>query len=144
MDRDEIDAIMRKARVCRLGWCDEGKPYVVPVCFGYDGRALYFHSSPRGRKMNVLRRSPDVCFEVDVDVELVPADEACRWGVRYRSVIGFGRAVPIDDPQEKRKALDILMRQYAEGEFAFSEDGLARAAVVRIEVDSITGKSSGY
>jgi len=144
MDRDDIDAIMRKARVCRLGLCDEGKPYVVPVCFGYDGGALYFHSSPRGRKMDVLRGNPDVCFEVDVDVELIPADEACGWSVRYRSVIGFGRAVAIDDPQEKREALTILMRQYADGEFVFSEDGLARAAVVRIEIDGITGKSSGY
>jgi nitroimidazol reductase NimA-like FMN-containing flavoprotein (pyridoxamine 5'-phosphate oxidase superfamily) len=45
-DRAGIDGILRDARVCRIGLPDEGRPYVVPVCFGYRDGALYFHSAP--------------------------------------------------------------------------------------------------
>jgi nitroimidazol reductase NimA-like FMN-containing flavoprotein (pyridoxamine 5'-phosphate oxidase superfamily) len=38
--RAEIDAIIRRSQVCRLGLSDQGEPYVVPLCFGYDGQAL--------------------------------------------------------------------------------------------------------
>ena len=66
-DRSEVDAIILKASICRLGLVDEGKPYIVPMNFGYDGECLYFHCAREGRKIDVLRRSPEVCFELEVD-----------------------------------------------------------------------------
>lgn len=48
-DRKVIDDMIRRSRVCRLAMCDEDRPYVVPLNFGYDGSFLYFHAAQEGR-----------------------------------------------------------------------------------------------
>jgi len=144
MDKSQIEAIIQKAAVCRIAMVDEGRPYVVPVCFGYRDGALYFHSSPHGRKMEALRRDGRVCVEFDTDTELQPHEEACKFSFRYRSVIATGRAVELQDPAEKVDALNVLMRHYTGRDWQFPEEKVARVAVVRIDIESMTGKSSGF
>ena len=141
-DRDAIDAVIRRCQVCRLGMVDGDVPYVIPLCFGYDGRCLYFHCAPAGRKLDVLRRNNRVCFEFDLLEGLVEADEACSWGIRYRSVIGTGTAHIVEDAAGKRQALTALMAQYSPKAFTFPEGTLARTLAIRVTVDSITGKQS--
>ncbi len=141
-DKNEIESIIHKSQVCRLGFVDEGLPYIVPLCFGYRKNTLYFHSAKQGRKIEILRRNPQVCFEFDVDAHIHSGETACAWGMKYRSVIGFGRASFIDDPEEKRKALDIIMTQYADGTFEYSEKALGKALVIKVEIESMTGKKS--
>ena len=141
-DRAEIDAILRRSRVCRLGLSDDGQPYVVPLCFGYDGRSLYFHCAREGRKLEILRRESRVCVEFDELAGLVDAPAACGWAARYRSAIGFGTAHEVEDADEKARALALLMRQYAEGEFPFDPGAVERTVVVRVDLESLTGKAS--
>ncbi len=110
-DRRAIDDIIRRSRVCRLGLCDGGQPYIVPMSFGYDGEALYFHAASQGRKIDVLTKNNRVCFEFYILHDVIRADRPCRWGMRYESVIGFGTAEHIWDLQAREKALACIMRQ---------------------------------
>ena len=141
-DRAEIDAIIRRSQVCRLGLSDQGLPYVVPLCFGYDGHALYFHCAREGRKLDILRRNPKVCFEFDIVEGLIEAQQGCGWGIRYQSVIGYGTARIVEDATDKQKALAIIMAQYSEGTFSFPPEMVSRTAVVKIEIESLAGKQS--
>ena len=139
-DRSEIEAILDRALVCRLGLCDGGRPYVVPVCFGYQGSTLYVHSSPTGRKIDVLARNPAVCLELDIDCEIAPAARSCKWNIHYRSVIGFGHAALIEDAEEKRRALDVIVAHYGgEPPFDYPQATLENTAVIRIEIDQSIG-----
>jgi nitroimidazol reductase NimA-like FMN-containing flavoprotein (pyridoxamine 5'-phosphate oxidase superfamily) len=142
-NRNTIEAIIRQASVCRIGLCDDGQPYIVPVSFGYENGVLYFHSSPGGRKMDILRKNNAVCVEFDVDHEIVKADSACKWGVKYRSVIGCGRAFFVEGVEEKRKALDVIMAHYGGEPQDYPEATLRKTAVVRVEFQSTTAKISG-
>ena len=141
-DRAEIDEIIRQCRVCRLGLSDGEEPYIVPLCFGYDGRALYFHSAFEGRKIDILRRNNRVCFEFDIPGEMKKAEQGCKWGIAYRSAIGFGTAEIVDDKKAKRQALDILMAHYSDKEYTFPEDIIAKTAVIKIVIKNITGKQA--
>jgi len=141
-DRAAIDAVVRACRVCRLGMVDGAEPYIVPLCFGYDGEALYFHCAPEGRKLEILRRHPRVCFEFDEVEGLLPADEACRWGIRYRSVMGTGTAEFLEDPAAKRRAFERIMAQYTPGTFTFPDGAVARTTVLRVRIESLSGKQS--
>lgn len=144
-DRDIIDAIMARAPVCRIGLCDQGVPYVVPVTFGYRHNRLYFHSSAEGRKMEILRANPNVCFQVDVDVKIVPADTACNWTVHYYSAIGDGTASIVEDLEEKIQGLNLIMEHYSgESHHDYPEALVHKAALVRIDISTVTGKKSGY
>ena len=89
-DPKEVESIMNRACVCRLAMCQECAPYVVPLCFGYEKGALYFHSAREGRKLEILKKIPRVCFEMDIDWEVVRSGDHCN--MRYRSVIVFGKA----------------------------------------------------
>ena len=142
-DQTTMEAIIRQAQVCRLGLSDDGRPYVVPMSFGYRDRAFYFHCAHEGRKIEIMRRNPHVCIEVDIDTELVPAAEAHQFTMRFKSVIAFGTASFEDDPAEKRAALDILMAQYAEGEWAYPDKQVNRTCIFRVDVEEMTGKVSG-
>ncbi len=141
-DRTEMDAIIRASMVCRLGLMDENEPYIVPLSFGYDGNALYFHSAPAGRKIELLARRNRVCFEFDKVEGLIAAEEACRWGVRYRSVMGTGRAFLLEDLEEKRHALALIMRQYSPGTFTFPEESVRKTAVIKVVIETISGKQT--
>ncbi len=143
-DPQTIGAVLRSAKVCRIGLCDGQTPYVVPLCFGYENGVLYFHCATAGRKLDVLAQNPSVCVEAESDVEFLPHPTACGWNLKYRSVIGFGQASRVEDPAEKLKALRILMAHYAEGPFTFSEKALDKTAVIRVQVERWTGKQSGY
>jgi nitroimidazol reductase NimA-like FMN-containing flavoprotein (pyridoxamine 5'-phosphate oxidase superfamily) len=143
-DREVIESIIRQAAVCRIGLCDEGQPYVVPVCFGYEDGVLYFHSSPKGRKVDILRKNNAVCVEFDVDQEVVKAERACKWSIKYRSVIGFGEASFVKEAGKKRRALDIIMRHYGGEPQDYPEATLEKTAIVRIEIQDVTAKISGY
>ena len=139
-DRAQIDAIIRRSQVCRFGLSDQGQPYVVPLCFGYDGKALYFHCAPEGRKLDILRHNNKVCFEFDIVEGMIEADQGCDWGIRYQSVIGSGIARLVEDPKEKQSALALVMGQYSSRTFSFPPETVGRSAVVRIDIESLAGK----
>jgi nitroimidazol reductase NimA-like FMN-containing flavoprotein (pyridoxamine 5'-phosphate oxidase superfamily) len=142
-DKSEIESIIRKSLVCRLGLADNGAPYIVPLCFGYKDNSLYFHSAREGRKIKILKRNNEVCFEFDGNLEVKAGKTACDWGMNYRSVIGYGRASFVEDPEEKRMALDVIMAQYTDGAFEYSEKALGNALVIKVAIESMTGKQSG-
>ena len=142
--RDEIEAIIRQASVCRLAMVDDGRPYLVPLCFGYEDETLYFHSAGEGRKLAVLRRNPAVCFEFEGPVEVKRGEDLCSWGMRFQSVIGSGRASFIETPEAKRHALAVIVRQYgADGPWTFADTPLARTVVFKVEIQELTGKQAG-
>ena len=142
-ERAEMEALLTEAPACRLGLCDGGQPYVVPVTFVYEEGAVYVHSSPEGEKIRILRKNPRVCVEVDSIGRVIPGDDPCRWSMSYRSVIGQGTAKWVEEPGEKARALAALVRKYSgQGDVEIPTGGLHGVAVIRIALGSMTGKLS--
>ncbi|MFH2046241.1 MAG: pyridoxamine 5'-phosphate oxidase family protein [Pseudomonadota bacterium] len=94
--------------------------------------------------MKLARKNNNICFEFDIDVEVVKGKNTCEWGMKYQSVIGFGKAFIIDNHEQKRKALNIIMSQYSENLFQFTDSTIDKTSVIKIEVTSMTGKRSGF
>ena len=139
-----IEDIIRKAQVCRLGLSENGRPYIVPLCFGYKDKTLYFHSAREGKKLDILRKNNNVCFEIDIDHELVRGKKACNCSMKYRSVIGFGRAELIEDIEPKRRALNIIMQNYYEGFIKYADASIENTVIIKVDMESMTGKKLGY
>jgi len=138
--REEIEAIIQKALVCRLGMADESGPYIVPLSFGYRDGFLFFHSAKEGKKLNILRKNNKVCFEMDTDHEVVKSEKACDWGMKYKSVIGFGNAFVVEDIESMKAALDVIMAHYSAGSFEYDVKKLERTVAIKVEIESMTGK----
>ena len=142
-DHRELEEIIRSSPVCRIGLCDGDHPYVVPVCFGYEAGMIYIHSNPGGKKMEILRKNPKVCIEIDSGIEHVPAESPCNNGMKYRSVIAFGTCRILQGEDEKKLALQIILEHYGlkrEDIPDFSPDGVE---VISIDIETISGKKSG-
>lgn len=143
-EQSEIERILSRAQIIHLGMCDGDQPYVLPMNFGYHDGAIYLHSAKVGRKIETLRKNNKVCFNAEIDLGLIkPADEGnpCAFGMRFRSIVGFGTAEIIEDEAGVIKGLNALMSQYSDNEYTFPAKGLARTAIIKITIESMTAKS---
>ena len=141
-DRKAIEEIISRSKVCKLAMCEGGVPYIVPMCFGFKDNILYLHSAPKGKKIEILEKNPNVCFEFEILTQIIQSAKACKWGMKYKSVIGFGTAGFITDDDLKREAFDIIMNQYSDELFSYEEAPLRSARIIKVEIHSMTGKQS--
>ena len=142
-DIKEIEGIINTSSVCRLGLAENNNPYVVPLCFGYRDKTLYFHSAPEGKKIKMVKSNNNVCFEIDIEHELVEAEKACGWDMKFLSVIGFGKASIIEDTAEKRRAFDIIMHHYSDKSYDYPDEIIEACVIIKVTIESMTGKKSG-
>ena len=146
-DNETIQCILKEALVCRIALCDGNKPYIVPMNFGFKDNNLYLHSAAEGYKIDILKKNNNICFELDIKTEIVKSVNACNWGMKYYSLIGSGKAIFIEDIEEKKKSLDIIMQKYSANDtklFEYSKSALDKTVVIKVEPTEITGKKSGY
>jgi nitroimidazol reductase NimA-like FMN-containing flavoprotein (pyridoxamine 5'-phosphate oxidase superfamily) len=143
-DRDELHRILDEALVLHLGMIDGQRPYVVPLNFAREGDELWLHSFSEGRKLDCLRRRPSVCVEVERLIQITSGPAACgNWTSHYESVIGFGTATVLSDDEHKLHAMQAIMGKYSgKQDWEFSPETLAKIVVVRVSLDSLTGKRS--
>lgn len=144
-ERSQILALIDKCQVMRLGLVDGDKPYVLPLNYGFedgpDGLTIYFHGAKTGRKTDLIRANPNACFEIDCDTEFVPSDDACEWTTKYASVIGEGRVTILENPDDKRRGFDALMRHLRfPGTPSYPDAVVAKTQVFRLDIDTLSGK----
>lgn len=140
----EIVRILDKAMIVHIGMVDGEDPYVVPMNYGYtmeDGKlTLYLHGATKGRKLDVLRKNPRVFFSLECDVVPFDGPVACRYGTTYASVMGSGKAEIVEDTEEKKKGLSILMKTQTGKDFVFDDPMVSIVSVIKIPVDEYTAK----
>jgi nitroimidazol reductase NimA-like FMN-containing flavoprotein (pyridoxamine 5'-phosphate oxidase superfamily) len=141
-DKTSLEEIISRSKVCKLAMCEGDIPYIVPMCFGFRNHTLYLHSAPKGKKIEILKKNPNVCFEFEIFTQIIQSAKACKWGMKYRSVIGFGTAGFITDDDLKRDAFDVIMNQYSDETFSYEEASLKSAIIIKVEIRSMTGKQS--
>ena len=143
-DEAQILRILDTAKVLYLGLCENDEPYVVPMNYGYtheDGKlVLYLHSAVRGKKLDMIRANPKVFFALDCDREPFPGKVACQYGLAYSSVMGKGTARIVEDVEEKKQAMSILMKTQTGKDFTFEDRLVSIVAVIRIDVSEYTAK----
>ncbi|MBK9390044.1 MAG: pyridoxamine 5'-phosphate oxidase family protein [Bacteroidetes bacterium] len=102
---------------------------------------LFFHCAPEGRKIELIKKNNYICFEMDTDHLLYSGEKDCDWGMNFSSVVGYGRITIVSDHEEKRKGLDCIMAHYSDRkDFSYDEKIMSRTAVLRIDIEEITGK----
>lgn len=98
----QIDHVLQSQYVGRIGCCVDNQPFVVPVTFVYDGTCIYA-SSKEGMKVDMMRKNPRVCLEVDV------IENMANW----RSVVVTGRYQELIEEKEREKAIAMLSEKYS-------------------------------
>lgn len=142
-DRDILEEILSSQIVCRLAMVDKGRPYIIPVNYGYRDGCLYIHSAPQGKKIELLDENPEISFEVEDKIEITKGERACDWSTRYRSVIGYGRVEILSDQAGKQHGLEVLMAQHGAPELkAFEPKHMKAMVILKLSITTMTGKQS--
>ena len=124
---------------------DADGPYSVPVSCAMEAGVLYFHTSKKGRKAAALRLAVEqggrVAFSAAVDLEPKTGDMACKYGCKFRGVLGFGRPRYVEGREQKIAALNTLMRKHAgRDDLPYDDKILEITDVVAIDVDQATAR----
>ena len=143
-DPRQIRDILDHAKVLRLGLAVDNEPYVVPMNYGYtmegEKLTLYLHCAVQGKKLDMMRANPNVFFELDCDRIPFEGEKPCQYGLAYASVMGRGKAVLVEDVEEKMQAMTALMKTQTQKDFTFNEKLVSIVTVIRIDVEEFTAK----
>lgn len=143
-DRSTIDAILDEALICHVGFVHDGAPVVIPTIHARVGDTLYFHGSPASRMLRTMKAGDQVCVNATLVDGLVVARAAFHNSMNYRSVVVFGEARVVEDPEEKRMALEAVTEHVLRGRWADSrpmtEKEYKGTLIVAVPLDESSAK----
>ena len=143
-DPEQILHILDTAKVLHLGLSVGDEPYVVPMNYGYvmeEGKlTLYLHSAVKGRKLDMMKANPKVFFSIDCDRKPFEGRVPCQYGLVYSSIMGRGTATIVEDVEEKKQAMTLLMKTQTGKDFTFEDRLVTIVSVIRIDVSEFTAK----
>jgi hypothetical protein len=137
----EMEAILQQETIGYLGLAREGQPYVVPLNYGYVDGKILFHCALEGQKLDYIRANPNVCFSVGRQsgtVQRHAGGNPCH--VDSESVICYGRARILEDPQQRREALNAFNHCFRPSAAEITLEEALGCAMVEIEIAEMTGR----
>ena len=117
-DRETIDAILDEALICHLGFVHDGRPAVIPTLHARAGDEVFLHGSAASRMLRALATGIEACLTVTLVDGLVLARSAFHHSVNYRSVVLYGTATPVTEPEAKERALEAFTEKLVPGRWA--------------------------
>lgn len=146
-DFNKIVDIIDRCDCCRVGFYDEEakQVYIVPLNFGYtveeEKVTFYFHGAHEGRKIDLIKTAPNVGFEMDTNYKVNEAEVAAEYSARFQSIIGNGKISLIEDLEEKKCGLDILMKHVSGRDgWEYPAEMLKNMSVMKLEVEELACK----
>lgn len=145
-EQERIETVIRSCKVCFVGMADEeGRPYVLPMNFGYEEGIIYLHSAQEGRSIRTMDKNPQICVTFCSEPVLIRQhpDVACSYRMRAGSVICEGKVEFEEDFDEKVKALNIIMRQYIDKDFTYSVPAVNNVKIWKLPLETVGAKEFG-
>ncbi len=143
-DKSELFEILGQGKYVTIAMCRENEPYIVTLSYGYDENknALYFHCSLKGLKLDLVKGNPSVCATVieDEGYRMGECDQA------YRSVVFWGRMQKVENLQEKKHGMQILLNHLEDDpdqvrkRILKSDEAYEEVGILRLDITEISGK----
>lgn len=145
-NQKDMIQIIENAQILRLALFDDDYPYIVPMHYGYtlDNSKIifYMHSAKEGHKLDLISKNPNVCLEIENDMEIVSGgDVPCKYGATFSSIIARGKAEIVEDVDEKIEGLKLLMVHQVNKDFEINEQMANMVCAIKVTVEQITAKA---
>ncbi|HUD68325.1 MAG TPA: pyridoxamine 5'-phosphate oxidase family protein [Candidatus Sulfotelmatobacter sp.] len=143
-DWETISQILDAGFIAHVGFCVDGQPFVIPTLYGRDGETLYLHGSSASRMLGELETGTPACVTVTLVDGLVLARSAFHHSMNYRSVVAFGRARKVADPERKIECLRVISEHLIAGRWndvrGPSEKELRATTVLEFSIEEASAK----
>jgi nitroimidazol reductase NimA-like FMN-containing flavoprotein (pyridoxamine 5'-phosphate oxidase superfamily) len=145
-DQNELNELLRQGKYAVISMCRDNEPYIVTLNYGYDKdkNALYFHTAQKGLKFAFIKYNSNVCATIIEDNGYIIND--CDH--KYRSVVFWGKMSVVEDLEEKKRGIEVLLNHLENDpkiireKILRSEDKLQGAAILRLDIKELTGKKN--
>jgi nitroimidazol reductase NimA-like FMN-containing flavoprotein (pyridoxamine 5'-phosphate oxidase superfamily) len=111
-DQEKIETFLLRSRTGVIGMASDNIPYAVPVNYVWHNGSIYFHGMSSGKKENILSQSPMICFTIYKEHGTVTDPMPAHADTSYMSVMLFGKAEKVTDPEEATRALQKVLDKY--------------------------------
>jgi nitroimidazol reductase NimA-like FMN-containing flavoprotein (pyridoxamine 5'-phosphate oxidase superfamily) len=143
--KEELQHILYDGKFIQIAFVDGNEPYIVTLNYGYiwgdEKIKFYFHSAIEGRKINCIKNNPKVCFTIAICDPFTPGINACNYGIKYRSVVGYGKMKIVDNEEERIFGLNLLMKQFTGiDNWEYESEILKKTLITCLEVEELSGK----
>jgi hypothetical protein len=139
-----ICQILDAGFLAHVGFCVDAQPFVIHTLYGRDGEQLYLHGSAASRMLRELETGIPACVTVTLVDGLVLARSAFHHSMNYRSVVAFGTARKIEDPEQKIKALRVVSEHIIAGRWEDArkptEKELKATTVLEFSIEEASSK----
>jgi uncharacterized protein len=143
-DWETIKQILDTGFLAHVGFCLNGQPFVIPTLYGRDGERLYLHGSAASRMLGELETGILACVSVTLVDGLVLARSAFDHSMNYRSVVAFGTARKVAEPEHKLKALRVISEHLIAGRWEDvrepSQKELKATTVLEFSIEEASSK----
>src|SRR6266849_5135990 len=143
-DRETAYRILDEGFLCHVGFVADGQPFVIPTSYGRKDDSLYVHGSAASRMLRNMKEGLPVCVTVTLLEGLVLARSIFNHSMNYRSVVVLGKALLVDDPEEKLAALRLLSEHIIPGRWADARQPndreLKATSVLRLPIEEFSAK----
>lgn len=143
-DFETVAQILDDGLVCHVGFVVDGQPFVIPTAYGRLDDKVYIHGAAASRMLKSLLTGIDVCLTVTLLDGLVLARSVYHHSMNYRSVVLFGQASGVLDPQEKMTALKAFTEHVMKGRWdevrSPNEAELAATCVLSLPITEASAK----
>lgn len=143
-DWETINQILDAGFLASVGFCVDGQPFVIPTLYGRDGEKLYLHGSAVSRTLRELETGIPICVTVTLVDGLVLSRSAFDHSMNYRSVVAFGTARKVVDPEQKVKSLRVISEHLIAGRWAEvrgpSDKELKATTVLEFSIEEASSK----
>lgn len=143
----EMADVLNRTLVCHVGVTSGDMPYVLPFNFVFENDIIYIHCNNQGKMLDTVAKNNNICISFDCDYEVFFRHEnvACSYGMKYRSVIAFGKGTLVNEYDEKVRVMNLFMKKYVKrDDFTYNTPSVNNVRVLKIPIDSKTGKKYGY
>lgn len=143
-DHETVHRLLDAAALCHVAYVVDGQPYCTPTLFWREGTRLYWHGSSASRMLRNLTEGEPACLTVTHFDSLVLARCGFNHSADYRSVMAFGHAKLVRDPEEKLRALVMMVDRFFPGRTAqlraTSGQEIKATSVVTMEIERAAAK----
>lgn len=143
-DHATVHALLDAAMLCHVSYVIDGQPFCTPTFFWREGSRLYWHGSSASRMLRNLADGEPACLTVTHLDSLVLARSGYNHSADYRSVMVFGKARLVEDPQEKERALvmmvDRLVPQRTAGLRPATKQEIKATSVIAMDIEQASAK----
>ena len=145
----EMEEVLKRADVGRIALSDGSLPYIVPLSFIYDKGKIAFHCAWEGKKLDLVKKKPDCCFEVDEFMGKMSYHYSAKCHLDYDSVLAFGKAHIECNEAERVRLLQLMGEKYderyrksvSEGGLRIGENkAIQECCCVVIDIEEMTGR----